>query len=366
MASLWLQVADSKNQNSEDELRAVKDEEEVVRLDPSGKKALEKRGKVSMQSIESAARPSKPDDEVPLEESELQEQLEMLEEEVEDEAIVPMGWFYLLGLGLLAVILWMGFQIFGGPKEEENRSASDEASNAYLDEMTSRREAAAHFSAMVEVVTAFLAADTVEDRLKYVRHPKRVEPLMKQYHAGRAVETYSFEVVQSYSSVTLSKHPFIALSVRTKEDRNVPILVEDAESGLSVDWESFICYNPVTPEEFLENKPTEAVALRVYAKLDNFFAYEFAREEEYYCFRLEFRDSDVFLFGYVKRGSTVEQKIRDLFGPSGFNSRKPLILSLSFPEGGRGERSVLIEDVVSSLWAYGLNPAEEKEPEAGP
>lgn len=355
-------MADSKNQNSEDELRAVKDEEEVVRLDSSGKKALEKRGKVSMQSIESAARPSEPDDEVPLEESELQEQLEMLKEE----AMVPMGWFYLLGLGVLAVILWMGLQIFGGPNEGGDLSAFDEASNANLGEMTSRREAAAHFSAMVEVVTAFLAADTVEERLKYVRHPKRVEPLMKQYHAGREVETYSFEVVQSYTSATVSKYPFIALSVRTKEDRNVPILVEDAESGLLVDWESFICYNPVTPEEFLENKPTKAAALRVYAKLDNFFAYEFAREEEYYCFRLEFRDSDVYLFGYVKRGSTVEQKIRDLFGPSGFNSRKPLILSLSFPEGGRGERSVLIEDVVSSLWAYGLNPAEEKEPEAGP
>jgi hypothetical protein len=38
---------------------------------------------------------------------------------------------------------------------------------------------------------------------------------------------------------------------------------------------------------------------------------------------------------------------------------KPLILRLRFPEGGKGPRSVLIEDVISDRWAYTKDPGEK-------
>lgn len=347
-------MADSRDQKPEDELRVVEDDENVVRLESPPEKApekLEKRGKPPAQ-------PKKAVDGSPDQGGENEPEPGDPDGLEDEDRVIPMGWFYLLGLGMLGLVVWMGFQIFAGNADQKMEGASQKDQEAGLSDFESRKEAAAHFAKMEQVVTAFLAAGTIEERLKYVRHPDRIRPLMEDFYRDHELKTYTFELVANYMSASLSRRPFIALSVRTKEDTSLPVLLEDSEEGLLVDWESFICYNPLTPEEFLEVRPAEPVKMRVYASYDNFYAYEFAEESEYICFRLEFRDSDTRLFGYVKRGTTVEQKFHDLFGSQGRNLRKPLILALHFPEGGRGRRSVVIDDVESPLWAYAVNPAE--------
>lgn len=345
-------MADSRDQKSEAKLRVVGDGEDVVRLESSPEKSskrLEKRGVILVQPKEAVAG--------------IQGEGEGLEsgpgdlESIEGEGrMIPMGWFYLLGLAILGLLVWMGLQIFGGSGEPAGLSVNDR--EAELEERWVRERAEAHFTQMEEVVSAFLATTTIQERLKYVRHPQRVGPLMEDFYRDHEFKTYTFELVGKYLPASLSKHPFIALSVRTKEDESLPVLVEDGEDGLLVDWESFVCYNPMSPEEFLEVCPTEPVKMRVYASFDHFYAYEFAEESEYICFRLEFRDFETPVFGYVRRGTTVEQKFREVFGPQGGNLRKPLILSLRFPEGGKGKRSVVIDDIESTLWAYPVNPAE--------
>lgn len=345
-------MADSGDQKSEATLRVVGDSQEVVRLESSpekGSEKLEKRGIMPVQPKEVAqVRPRDAGgfDSGPLD----------VEGPEGDGRAIPMGWFYLLGLGMLGVVVWMGLQIFSGSGEPAGLSPKNRGTE--LNEQEARARAAAHFTQMEEVVSAFLAADTIEERLKYARHPERVRPLMEEYYRDREVKIYTFEQVANYLSASLSKHPFIALSVKTKEDESLPVLVEDREEGLLVDWESFVCYNPLSPEEFLEARPTAPVEMRVYVSFDHFYAYEFAEESEFICFRLEFRDFESPLFGYVRRGTTVEQKFREVFGPQGGNLRKPLILSLRFPEGGKGKRSVIIDDIESTLWAYPVNPAE--------
>lgn len=345
-------MADSRDQKSEAKLRVVGDGEDVVRLESSpekGSERLEKRGIMPVQLEEAVAVP-------PREGEGFNSGPRDLEGLDGGGRVIPMGWFYLLGLGMLGVVVWMGLQIFSGNGEPAGLPPNGRGAES--NEQEARERAAAHFTQMEEVVSAFLAADTIEERLKYARHPQRIRPLMEEYHRGREIKTYTFEQVASYLSASLSKRPFIALSVRTKEDEALPVLVEDHEEGLLVDWESFVCYNPMSPEEFLEVCPTEPVKMRVYASFDHFYAYEFAEESEYICFRLEFRDFETPVFGYVRRGTTVEQKFREVFGPQGGNLRKPLILSLRFPEGGKGKRSVVIDDIESTLWAYPVNPAE--------
>lgn len=348
-------MAGSKDQNPEDELRVV-EEEEVIRLESPGSKNLEKRGKITTRSLNEATRSVERGKRAGSEEGENSDYLDLLEDLEEEETAVPMGWFFLLGLGLLAVVVWMGFQIFGRPGESEDLNAvSAEASD--LSGQEARREAEEHFLAMEEVLVGFFSAETIEERLEFVRHPDRVGPLMQGYHGEKEFKTYHFEGIESYHSITVSKRPFVAMGAATREHGTLPILVEDAEGGCLVDWESFVCYNSMSPEDFLKGKPNAPVDFRVYATSEEFYAYQFGDEREYRCFRLTFRDSDAFLYGYVKRGTSVAQKFRDLFGDGRSKVLKPLILSLRFPEGGKGERSVIIEDVVSSLWAYGVDPA---------
>lgn len=362
-------MTDSKDQEpdqQDDELRVVDDTEGVVRLDAAEIKPLEKRGKVAVQPLASALAGEDSGGNSDQKDQEGREkETRILEEpgENDDDTVVPMGWFYLLGVGLVAVMVWMGVQIFLGEEDEAGfvTPSGEEKESPVLSELESRREAEAHFRAMEELLTNFLAADTIEERLKYVRHPDRIKPLMEDFYQKNELRSYEFETVRSYQSVSLSLRSFIALDVMTAGKSSVPILVEDGEEGMQVDWESFVCYNPMTPEEMIEERPTEPVTLRVYATVDNFFAYDFSEESEWICFRLEFRRSDGFLYGYVKRGTIVEQKFRDVFGKQEFQLRKPLILKVSFPEGGKGKKSVLIEDLKSGLWAFAKNPEAEPE-----
>jgi len=354
-------MAGSEEKDSEDEIRVV-DEEEVIRLDAPENKGLEKSGKTIFED----AGPSG----IPEEESSGRSPMgrEVLTSgPLEDfaaekeQAQVPMGWFYLLGMGLVGVLVWMGIQIaskdFGGGPGTEVVTGSGNGPGG--DQGEERMNAEEYLRKMEAVVTAFLAADTVEERLKYVRHPKRVLPLMKDFYQSRPLKTYKFQKISRYMGTAIGLKPFIVLSVAAGENESLPILLEDSSEGVLVDWESFVCYLPILPAKYLEERPTDPVSLRVYAAPSNFYVYEFSSERDYRCFRLTFRKSDTTFYGYAKRGSEVAQKFHDVFKSSKSKEAKPLILKVRFLEDGKADRGVLIEDLESTLWAYGENPDEK-------
>lgn len=371
-----------ESQDKENEQLRVVEDEDVVRLDAPEMKPLKKEGKVGI-APKSPSGNTRPPEEIAADGAAHQESLieeELLEMDLgedDEEFVMPMGWFYLLGIGLLVVVVFMGFQIFLRDEVDVVTpvGGGGSADTPFI-ESISRKEAEGYYADLEAVVSKFLAAGTIEERAKHIRHPERVIPLMKDYYSKNKLETYTYLKARKFSLVEIDKYPFVALEVATEEKESLAILVQAETGKLLVDWESFVCYNPMTVEEFMEKRPAEAVSFRVYAGVDNFYAYEFSEEEEYLCFRLNFRGSEEHLFGYIRRpgknGPTdsdkkefnlqVATKFNDVYKGAGMFTQKPLILSVRFPEGGRGKRSVYIDDLESVRWAYGADPANKKAP----
>ncbi len=280
---------------------------------------------------------------------------------------VPMGWFFLLGLLLLGVVLWTGVQVFSAAKAPAKTAVpalpegeNDEAGEPLPaeDKLTSDEDAELHFIEIERVLKGFMEAETIEERAKYVRHPERVLPLMRDFYSRNEFQSRVYRGIRAYQNVPLDGLPFIAIEVKDSVGNFHPLLIEDGEEGVLIDWESHECFQPVSIEDYVRDRPTDPVSLRVYVSDDYFHSYEFQDKTEYASYRLKFRGSDAVLNGYVKRGTELDQKFRKLYPESHKGQWRPLILKVRFLEGGEARNSVLIEELQSQVWAYLRNPAE--------
>lgn len=370
--SIKRDMADKGKDKPEAEIRVVEDNpDEVVRLDAPEPKPIEKIGKKGKISAEAIVVQSKEEDERAEKEILFDPEKEWHEGlEEKESTTVPMGWFVLLGLGLVGVVVWAALQSLTADHGDDVEIVSPEGlftdkPLGKLAEIEAQREAEKHFQDMEAVVGGFLAADTIEGKAKYVRHRERVLPLMKQFYKDHPLVVTEFSRTKEYRITSLDYRPFLALKAEDVEGEHYPILLEDTKEGILVDWESFVCYQPIPPEKYIREKPLEPVSMRIYATPDHFYAYEFADESEYACYKLSFRNSEEWLYGFVKRGGVLDQKFRVTFPESIKKVHQPLILKLRFLEGSRAPRSVLIEELESKLWAFAENPAEVASSEKG-
>jgi len=219
-------------------------------------------------------------------------------------------------------------------------------------------DAELHFIEIERVLKGFMEAETIEERAKYVRHPERVLPLMRDFYSRNEFQSRVYRGIRAYQNVPLDGLPFIAIEVKDSVGNFHPLLIEDGEEGVLIDWESHECFQPVSIEDYVRDRPTDPVSLRVYVSDDYFHSYEFQDKTEYASYRLKFRESDAVLNGYVKRGTELDQKFRKLYPESHKGQWRPLILKVRFLEGGEARNSVLIEELQSQVWAYLRNPAE--------
>lgn len=366
-------MAEGSKESRKNQIRVVDEvPTEVVRLDVERVGPLKKKGGMSeavlAPEIESTPQENS-SEEIPDTENLFDPEGEWSEfEKGADADLVPMGWFVLLVVGLFCVLGWVIFQTNIGDSGDDlidvkvanqlvgrdlERSKGADANK------NERLAAEIHFNKMEKVLTEFLDAESLEEMVKWVRHPERVTPLMESYYARNPIEPLAFKSTKKYHSVSLENIPFIALEVKVKEqEEGVPILIEDRPGGMLVDWESYVCYLPMDPEDLAKSRPTDLMELRVYAQRDNFYTYEFSDESEYDCFRLNFRGSEVILYGFVKKGTALEQEFLK-FSPLGTDEyRNAAIIKARFLEGSKATRSMLIEGLESTKWAFPHNPQE--------
>lgn len=283
---------------------------------------------------------------------------------------VPIGWFILLIVVFGGVFLWGGFQMLSSDKSKKEVSSEDaQDSGGYIslternlskeEEAVERQSAGRRYLTMEKVISDYLGAELLEDKMKYVRHPERVIPHMKDYYSRHEVEIKEYQSISEYHVVSLESHPFVAIRAELKGGENVALLLEEDKEGFKIDWESEVSYQSYPFDEFLSDRPAGSYDMRVYAQEDRFYAYSFKDEEKWRCYKLTSRNSDEYLFGYLKRGSLLESEISKATGADvgqGNALKVPLLLKISYPSNGRGPRSVNIEAIVSNRWAYATNP----------
>lgn len=269
-------------------------------------------------------------------------------------AIVAGGFFLLLSLGLF---LAMGGR--GGLAKREERSLQHKIEENQKLALEEKASASEFLDEVEQVLEGYCSATTVEEKLRFARHPNRVQPLMEQYYQDQEFVPRTGATLVEQAQLPMESLSFTIFSVTFDDGSGRIFLAEiDNDLGIRIDWESDVCYQAIPVKELIKKQPTELTDVRVFASPDHHYAYEFSDSEKYQCLKLGFRDSDEYLFGYVERGGEAERALHQLFASTRSRS-EPMLLSVRYPEGGRSDRAVIIERFICPRWAYAENPQDE-------
>ena len=275
----------------------------------------------------------------------------------------PLGWLILAGLILCGIGIWATFNLLKARPVIE--AAKLEKNEHLIDIEKEHKEDKKILLNMEDSVRGYLAADSLEKILPFVRHQDRVKPLMEHYYSQHNFEPDDFKNFSRIRSMGLENQPFVYGKVSLTDGSTRKLLIEELTDGsFRVDWESDVCYQPMEWDQYIKSRPFQATDMRVKITPDTFYAYEFKDESRFQCYRITTRNSDQHLFGYALKSSPAAKAINKLMQKSqqhGGGKNEPMILRLSFPEKTNSKKCVWIDALLAPRWTY-VDPPQHHTP----
>ncbi len=226
-------------------------------------------------------------------------------------------------------------------------------------------------SGAMEVLRKFLAATTIEEKLKWVRLPDRVRPMMSAWYAkypdGALIPGGIVDRDKILASTGKDKLYLVQLELevdepgplepgRTRKSRRWYFMEEvgSAEQrSYKVDWEMAVKYQPMSWEQFRTQRPVQPVAFRVKLRGDDYYNHGFTDEKKWQAVYLYYPDPDDgenFLFhGYLEDGTQAWRDLKVFTNPG---NSAAYILRLRFPQDARSADQVIVDGVEHKSWFY--------------
>ena len=185
-----------------------------------------------------------------------------------------------------------------------------------------------------EAVKAYLMAATIEDKLRHVRRPVPVRPLMSDHYSRHPLMPVALRhlVVRSEYQDIARAHDLYVIAAETEDDEQHSMLLEEADGHYYVDWESHVAYNPMSREQLLNRKPTRPQSFRVYATLSKYYNFNFDDPRKHLALELGFPKDEGILYGYIAWDNpSLKRMIKHLVD----GEQVPMILDIQVPENAR-------------------------------
>ncbi|MEK7953819.1 hypothetical protein [Luteolibacter soli] len=271
---------------------------------------------------------------------------------------VPYGWFILVMVAVIVAGVWAVIQMRKGEQHVAQRLAVVRDMNE--DDAAEERAARELVDRIEKVVHDFLAADTIEKILPVVRQPDRVKPLIEEEWKVRPKRAMKFARLTTFQPASIAGGNFWIIRAETRDAGSQNLIVEqNGDTDVRVDWETFVCYQPMDWDRYRTERPTNAMDFRVWVTPDSFYSHEFSNAGRWRCYRVNIRDSEESLFGYAPVGSDVARDLDEFFKrePDG---KATIIARLRFPAGGQSPRGVVIDKLVEPRWMYVTDPSKDR------
>lgn len=191
----------------------------------------------------------------------------------------------------------------------------------------------------------FLEATTVDELLPLVRNPAVAEARMRAFHPDGKVVAPGLTQFNAGGALSI-RGKFVSLAVTTRDHEERSLAFVETPQGLRIDWESWAGWSDITWEEFLASKPVDGHVFRVTVSAVDYYNFEFTDESKWRSYRILSVDGEHSIYGYVERGSLLEQRIHI----DGDAKSAALMLSLKFPAGATSNSQVEIERLVAEGW----------------
>ncbi|MEM7146649.1 MAG: hypothetical protein AAF591_16050 [Verrucomicrobiota bacterium] len=203
-----------------------------------------------------------------------------------------------------------------------------------------------------DVVTAFLDAETFDDKIQWIRDVERVEPLMREYYGRRGIGKEPYrrlmdpaEAGMGWSFFDMTGLQFVLVEM---ENYTVRVLVmEFTDEGPRVDWESWVIYGENEWADFRREQPREPVLMRPIVMASDYYNFGYADPEKWACYRLTDPEQGDGIYGYVEKGSEIDRTLDELVAAKG--SAWP-VLKVKWPEERRSGQQVEIVELLSERW----------------
>jgi hypothetical protein len=282
------------------------------------------------------------------------------EEPWETQAVLKPGfpwvWVGVIACLFVVAILWSLVNVKRGGAQQ--RVIAEDTLSILEKDAQERMDAVLLVGALEGVVRDFFGSGSVEEMLRHVRHPERVAPLMERYYGNGGPTPLRVEKIFPLEPITIDKRAnfWMVPCDLGGSSRKVLVLESGSDNQVKVDWESFVCYQPMDWDEFAVTRPDGYTGdFRVYVQRDNFHSHEFADSETFDSYRLTALNGEETLYGYVSRDSAHAPLIAKL--AAGHQGKPtPMILRLHLPEGLDSPRGLVVAELVSPRWVYVEDP----------
>ena len=191
----------------------------------------------------------------------------------------------------------------------------------------------------------FLAATTVSELLPLIRHPEITEPRMRALYPDGKIEAPGMSKFNSSGAISV-RDKLASLMVTTRDQVEKPLAFLETPQGLKIDWESWAGWSEMSWAKFLSTKPSTAQVFRVTLSAVDYYNFDFSDEVKWQSYRLISPDQEHSLYGYVEKGSTLDQKVILMEDAKVVK----LMLSLKFPIQAVSSGQVEIVGIVTEGW----------------
>ena len=162
----------------------------------------------------------------------------------------------------------------------------------------------------IEVAEKFTQAQTVAERLVFVRDPQRVRPALEEFFREGPGAGEKVAVLIPLGLIQTTQFTFQRFEAKMKDGSSrLLCVVLIAEKGAKVDFESYARHGSESWADLLSGKALESEVVRVFVKAENYYNHGFADEGKWRHFAATTPDVNMPLDFYVARGSEADEHL---------------------------------------------------------
>ncbi len=196
------------------------------------------------------------------------------------------------------------------------------------------------------VIESFLDAPNYKERLKFVRSPKVVAPLMERYYKDHPDGAVEFRKPRDGWKLAPYQN-FLLGSVELADFSEISIAVERMEDGrFLVDWESFVGYCDVPWDQIKKKRSTEPFLIRARATGGDYFNFGYT-DDKWACIQLQDSDQEHTIYAYTELDGPQLKALTKVMSISGTTH---VTMKVAYPEGGKADNQVHVMGGISRGW----------------
>jgi hypothetical protein len=214
-----------------------------------------------------------------------------------------------------------------------------------------RRSQAEFLSLAKPMAETFLAATTIDQIFPLVRDGEKMKSKIFDFYPNGKIKATSLYKFNASNQVSY-KDSFAAVSILTTDFESRQLAFVDGKDGLKIDWESWVGWSQFPWDKLIEAKRIRPTLIRTNLRTVDYYNFYFADDSKWRAYRLASPDGAHTLYGYVERGSLLDERLR----PSEKSVSVAVTLTVRFPDVPETTNQVVIHDLISDGWLLPEKP----------